>query len=103
MDSQHVEGRVGDVRHAAGQGHDLGTVRHGEQRPDGGGGHPVGTGGVPVDVVVEPGVAAVQALQSGDRVPRRRDVGQLTAHAVGLRILVGHPPRVPHHGGRCRW
>ena len=61
--ADHVERQVGDVGHPAGQRDDLRTVGHGEQGADGRGGHAVGASGVPVDVAVQPGVAALQALQ----------------------------------------
>ena len=75
-----VERQVGDVGHPAGQRDDLGPVGHGEQGADGRGGHPVGAGGVAVDVVVQPGVAPRRAGRPHSRSrasPRGRSWGEV--------------------------
>jgi hypothetical protein len=49
-----VEREARDVGHATGERDHFGPAGHGEEGADLGGGHPLGAGGVPVDIVVEP-------------------------------------------------
>ena len=58
-----IQREIGDVGHAAGERDDLRPVGDREQGADGRGGHAVRPGGVPVDVVIQPGVCLPQPLQ----------------------------------------
>ena len=99
--ADHVQRQVGDVGHAAGQRDHLGSVGHREQGADGRGGHPVGPGRVPVDVVVQPGVAAAQSLQSRVAMTqRRRRLTHQTRVPHPLRARTSQP--LGHRPGRAR-
>ena len=102
--ADHIERQVGDVGHPAGQRDDLGSVGHGEQRPDDRGRHAVGAGGVPVHVAVQPGVAALEPLQTrGSLTGEPSRVRRRVSSATQLGLVVSHPPRVPHRRGRRMW